>query len=157
MGYTNHWDVRFADATPQQLDEIFGTCTQIIDAASGAGVVAGADGTGGPLVDCTTATICFNGTDPCETFYFCFAPTSPNPMATVQAFLMGLDPAAWAHGFCKTRRKDYDMAVTACLAVFRHVLGQDNVRASNDDETDDAFERGALYASEVTGQDIVWV
>jgi len=52
-------------------------------------------------------------------------------------------------GFCKTNRREYDLVVTACLAVLKHRLG-DAMALSSDGKAFD-WQSGVEYARKVTG------
>lgn len=128
MGYTHYWTQKKTIKSADWI-EIQAACIRIIAAAVQSGVrIAGADGTGSPLLN--TETISFNG-DGKEDCSYSYTSSFDGTLRRVEQF--GAHESFWLDRklqrdenerspnngklikwtFCKTARKPYDVAVTA--------------------------------------------
>lgn len=141
MGYTHYWTLRsdipeglMADAVEDIAGVIRGEGEHICYELD--------QGDTPPLV--SESLIRFNGKGDLghETFYF-----DPNKEPS------NYDEPGEVFSFCKTGMKPYDDAVTACLLLLQHHLGE-YIQVSSDGNWED-WQRGRLLAEEIIGADAV--
>ncbi len=69
---------------------------------------------------------------------------SINPSASNATCTQGAQPSRFAHGFCKTARMPYDIAVTSILLRF-HRLAPDAFLVASDGDWRDEWQHGARH------------
>ncbi len=123
MGYTHSW------RRPRALDfaafmAASADCAKVAELAAARGIeLAGWDGSGEPTFE--PAIVAFNGLG--EASHETFAV----PCVSDAREHEGMEPEGMVFEFCKTNRKPYDAAVTACLLVLKHHLGDAILVTSN--------------------------
>ncbi len=112
IGYTHHWH-RETELNKAKFSKASKDCKKICKSLSknGLSLVFEDDSPKEPIF--TDSLVRFNGVEDegCETFYIQREFTSQNPQ---------FDRKGRAYAYCKTSEKPYDIAVCACLIIFRH-------------------------------------
>lgn len=132
MGYTHYWEFKTAPAEIQDGKKLFSASVKAAkQCIKETGVtVRGGLGTGAPRFN--SSEIRFNGDaatgNDCETFS------------------ISLDDGEW--DFCKTSRRDYDVAVCIALLCFKHFFGNKFIFSSDGDIENG--EEGWSKAKEIT-------
>ena len=130
MGYTHYWIQR----KPMDDDAFKAAvvdCGKILDRLKGKiPLTSDTTDTGAPVL--SDSLIEFNGVgeDGHETF----------------AFKLPLG----SFSFCKTAQKPYDLAVTGCLVVLKHHLG-DSIEVSSDGDEEDDWDTGKALVQHTLG------
>ena len=137
MGYTHYWTTRENAFMPHLWTAAVDDCAEVIALAIEAGIeLAGWDGNGAPVAN--GVEIGFNGKG--DEAYESFVVSRQSEKRAGRDF---------AFSFCKTARKPYDVAVTACLVVLKRHLG-DSFRVSSDGDVSD-WTAGLELANRVLG------
>lgn len=134
MGYTHYWYTR-KDADPELLAEAGRQMAKVVEMEAVRLEVA--------ELDFATGAVLFNGRGEEAHEAFCWPPD----LARRHAWMAHAQDEVF--DFCKTARKPYDEAVTACLLVAKMVMGE--AIALNTDGDDEDWQDGMRLFREAIG------
>jgi len=124
LGYTHYWWTRWPALPAEAFDKVVHDFKKLLPEFVRAGVVlAGMETDGVPTV--CTGEISFNGKGPYGHEAFRLLHIGERPGRDGRCF-----------EFCKTACKPYDLAVTACLVIAKHHLG-DDIEVASDGSSED--------------------
>jgi hypothetical protein len=143
MGYTHYWYLS-PKITKPAFDKVKTDIRKIVKHGVAAGVLGGWDGGDSKVI--TKKEIRFNGIgdEGCEDFYLPNVPKDLLKDGYIQA-----DEDGFVFNFCKTRGRDYDIYVVACIAVLKSHL-HDLVKCHSDGSKDELID-GVNLAAEILG------
>lgn len=145
MGYTHYWTWKITP-DPKKLQKCMEAMVPVIN--DQIHHLAGPDGQGEPEIE---GAILFNGKGEApdelahEAFWF------PGDLEVKRPYTMvELNGKRTVHNptgfnFCKTARKPYDAAVTACLLIARDFFSPEELRISSDGSWREEWTKGADY------------